>query len=158
MTTTDTHVYFWNGPFSNWHRCLLKDPTDQSLCFGSSEQAFMFYKAIFFQDVATAGRIEKELNPAKAKELGRGIKGYDEKLWECVRLGFMTYCCYMKYSQNDELKAILLGTGDRVLVEASPYDKTWGIGIGEEDAVAGKLWQGRNLLGQALMDVRRMLA
>jgi ribA/ribD-fused uncharacterized protein len=117
----------------------------------------MWWKAVFFQDMAAASRIEKELNPAKVKELGRGIKGYDDKLWECVRLGYMTYCCYLKYSQNADLKSILLDTGDRVLVEASPYDKIWGIGLTEEDAAAGKPWQGRNLLGQALMDVRRML-
>lgn len=156
MTTTDTHAYFWSGPFSNWERCLIRDPYLDVHC-GSSEQHYMYQKALFFGDDAACSRIAKELNPARAKELGRGVRGYDDKAWQCVRLGLMTWSCYLKYSQNEGLKKILLDTGDRVLVEASPLDPIWGIGIGEEDAAAGKEWRGQNLLGKALMDVRAML-
>ncbi len=159
MITTDTHVYFWRGPFSNWERRhkLILDPVNDDQMFDSSEQAFMWWKAVFFQDMRIAGLVAKQPDPAIAKKLGREIKGYDDKLWACVRLGYMTYVCYFKFNQNEDLKAILLGTGDRTLVEASPLDTVWGIGIGEEDAAAGVPWRGTNLLGIALMDVRRML-
>jgi ribA/ribD-fused uncharacterized protein len=161
MITTDTHVYFWGGKceFSNWHRRhkLILDPLNDDQMFDSSEQHFMWWKALFFGDMRICDLIAKQPDPAITKKLGREIKGYNDRLWSCVRLGYMTYSCYLKFSQNPDLKKFILDTGDRILVEASPLDKIWGIGIGEEDAAAGKSWNGQNLLGIALMDVRSKL-
>ncbi len=117
----------------------------------------MYWKALFFQDTATAGLIAKDPNPGRVKMLGRAIKAYDDNLWACVRVGYMTYACWLKYTQNADLRQILLDTGDRIIVEASPLDKIWGIGISEEAAAAGHPWEGENLLGKVLMDIRARL-
>lgn len=163
MITTDTHVYFWGGAcvFSNWHRTLgqIKDPLNHGLICHSSEQHFMWLKAVFFQDDRTAGLIENNPDPALAKRAGRLIDRYDDKMWSCVRLGFMTYSCYLKYSQNADLRQTLLDTGNRTLVEASPVDCVWGVGLNEDDPLIldPANWRGTNLLGQALMTVRGMI-
>lgn len=161
MITTDTHVYFYSGStiYSNWHRTHRQfvDPVNDNLFFNSTEQAFMWWKAVFFQDHDIAARIEKDYDPASCKRLGRNIKGYDDRAWECVRLGYMTYVNYLKYSQNPAWAEQLKATGNRVLVEASPVDRIWGIGLSVEDAAAGQAWRGRNLLGEALMTVRGLL-
>lgn len=161
MITTDTHVYFWGGPFSNWHRHfnLIQDPLGCGAIFQSSEQAFMWQKALFFNDHRAADLIENEVDPKLCKKYGRQVKGFDPKLWSCVCLGFMTYVNYLKYSQNAELRQSLLDTGTRTLVEASPYDKIWGVGLSEYDPLIldEKNWRGQNLLGKALMDVRSRL-
>ncbi len=158
---TDTHHYFWRGPFSNWHRKhkLIIDPIMDDQMFATSEAAFMMYKAIFFNDHRVADLIAKENDPAKVKAYGREIKGYDDKLWACMRVGYMQYVCYLKFSQNEELKAELLSTGSRVLVEASPLDAMWGVKLAEEDPLILDVanWKGLNLLGQALMTVREMV-
>ncbi len=160
MITTDTHVYFYSGReiYSNFHRTERQfiDPIT-GIEFSSSEQYFMWCKARFFGDAVSAVNIIHTGEPAHVKSLGRGVKGYDEAAWECVRPGFMTYGNYLKFSQNqawgDELKA----TGARILVEASPVDRIWGIGRTVEEAAAGAPWDGRNLLGEALMTVRGLL-
>ncbi len=157
MTITDTHVYFWSGPFSNWHDSHILDAIDNSLHFANTEQAFMWYKAMFFQDLKTAALIEKEISPSRAKQLGRQVNGYRDDLWSCVRLGYMQYVNYLKFSQHEDLKKILLDTGSKILVEASPYDKIWGIGVGIDDAILGAPWNGQNLLGIALMNVRELI-
>lgn len=117
----------------------------------------MWNKANFFQDMLIAAKILNIDNPGQTKALGRQIKNYDDKSWGCVRLGYMTYVNYLKFSQNKELENQLLETGDRVLVEASPTDKIWGIGLSEEQAVRGEPWNGLNLLGISLMQVRKIL-
>ena len=65
----------------------------------------------------------------------------------------------LKFSQNQNFKDFLLSTGDKILVEASPYDRIWGIGMLETDNRAENplLWNGENLLGFALMEVRDQL-
>lgn len=160
MKTTPTHVYFYSGQqcFSNWHHSPDQIKMN-GLSFDSSEQAFMFTKAWFFRDFDNAARIHLEKSPAKVKALGRAITGYDDAAWECVREGMMAYVNLMKYRQNDAMREELLGTADRILVEASPVDRVWGVGLGEDDPLIldSRLWRGRNLLGEALMTVRRLL-
>lgn len=161
MITTDTHVYFYSGGtiYSNWHETVRQftDPLNGNLAFNSTEQAFMWWKAAFFQDHKIATILETETDPKTVKRLGREIKGYDDKAWECVRLGYMIYVNLLKYQQNERWGAELTLTGDRILVEASPYDRIWGIGRSVEEAAAGAVWNGRNLLGEALMTVRGLL-
>lgn len=157
----DTHVYFYSGRqcFSNWHRTpnQIKDPLTQQV-YESSEQFFMALKARFFGDHETAGLIVAQPDCRKVKELGRQIRGYNEAAWDCVREGMMAWACLCKFTQNEAFKTELLATEKRILVEASPVDRVWGIGRSVEDAVAGAAWDGRNLLGEALMTVRSMLA
>lgn len=160
MITTDTHVYFYSGReiYSNWHRTPRQFHDPLADCwFDSSEQAFIWQKALFFNDHHVAGLVEKDTNPGFCKSMGRQIKGYDDKAWSCVRLGFMTWVNYLKYSQNAEFGTTIKATGSRVLVEASPVDRIWGIGRSVEEAAAGAAWDGQNLLGIALMNVRDLL-
>ena len=158
MHITDSHIYFYGGIYSNWYvkSRLLTDPLSGSV-FDSTEQAFMWSKAIFFRDLQSAISIALQPDPREVKALGRQIEGYNDKAWNCVRLGYMTYVNYLKFSQNADLGKQLIETANRTLVEASPYDKIWGIGLSVEEAAAGKTWNGQNLLGTALMDVRNML-
>lgn len=160
MITTDTHVYFYSGReiYSNWHRTKGQF-TDSAtgLVFDSSEQHFMWQKARFFNDEKNAAKIAKTVDAATVKFIGRHIERYDDKAWECVRLGCMNYSGYLKYSQNPDFGATLKATGSRILVEASPVDRIWGIGRSVEEAAAGVTWDGRNLLGISLMAVRDLL-
>ena len=156
MKTTYKFVFFWEGPFSNWSPSTF---TLSNNTFANSEQAFMWLKAEFFKDEETASKILLTSEPDKVKALGRQVKNYDDKAWTDVRFTMMLHACYAKFAQNDSLTSLLLATGNRTLVEASPYDKIWGIGLAEnepgiEDAAN---WKGLNLLGEVLMDVRRKL-
>lgn len=155
MKTTDTHVYFWDGPFSNWTNAPFFDNVAQ-VQFYNTEQAFMYYKSFFFGDHGTLAKIIIEFSPSEVKQLGRQIKGYDDKAWQAVRYGYMVYVNYLKFSKNEDFKNVLLETKGKTLVEASPYDRVWGVGLREDDPfiLDETKWQGQNLLGKALMDVR----
>lgn len=162
MKTTDTHVYFYSGRevFSNWHSTIsqFRDPL-QNILFDNAEQAFMWYKATFFGNDGIAAEAAAETDPRAVKALGRKVQFYDDKSWECVRLGYMTYVNLLKYQQNAHFAAELLATGDRILVEASVPDRIWGVGLDESDPriLDSAQWRGRNLLGEALMTVRRLI-
>lgn len=160
--TTDTHVYFWTNWLSNFKVCKIVDPVTK-IEFASTEAAYMWCKARFFNDTETcdllASGVSVSMTPREAKNLGRVVKNYHDDLWDCVRYGYMVYVNYLKYTQNDDLKAKLLATGDRVLVEASPNDLIWGVGLFANDPLIldDKNWKGRNLLGNALMEVRNKI-
>ena len=155
---TDTHFYFWTNWLSNWKICKIVDPIT-NLEFTSTEQIYMWYKAHFFNDADTRKQLEAKLTPKQAKDLGRVVKNYQDDLWECVRFDYMVYSNYLKYTQNPDLKEKLLATGEKVLVEASPYDKVWGVGLLASNPLIldDKNWTGRNLLGKSIMKVRNMI-
>ena len=158
MINTSTHHYFYMGPFSNFYYARFRDPL-LNLHFDNTEQAFMFQKAMFFKDEGSADEIMLAESPHQAKELGRKVRFFDAKLWDCVKFGLMVYVNYLKFSQDEGLRKRLEETGDRVLVEVSPSDCIWGIGlqIHDEKIFDEKNWRGQNLLGKALMEVRRIL-
>lgn len=158
MRITDTHVYFYSGIYSNWHPITIEDNIS-NLTFNNTEQAFMYYKAKFFEDEEIAHKISLCSDPKGVKELGRQIFGYDDIAWGAVRFGIMKWVNYMKFSQNDNFKKELLGTGDKILVEASPYDSIWGVKMQkwDDDILIESNWKGQNLLGKVLMEVRSML-
>ena len=145
------YTFFWKGPFSNWHPAEF---TYKGHLFKNSEQAFMWEKAMTFEDHETANKILKTESPKDAKDLGRLVKGYNDKIWEEVRYDYMFDVCMQKFLQNDKLKEKLLSCQN--FVEASPYDVIWGIGMGEnEPGIENpKNWKGLNLLGQVLDEVR----
>lgn len=156
MKTTDTHVYFWSGIYSNFHPCRF---TIGQNAFNCSEQAFMYFKAIEFGDEAIADQIMSMSEPRDQKALGKQIRGFDEDIWSEKRFDHMQIALLGKFSQNEDLANQLVLTGERILVEASPYDKIWGVGLREDDPAIldASNWQGLNLLGQALMSVRDIL-
>lgn len=130
------------GCFSNFYPCKF---TWQGIEFNCSEQAFMYAKAIYFKDVETAEKIMAETEPKKIKKLGRQVKDFDDEKWSSVRYNFMLTINIQKYSQNEDLRNILLSTGNRTIVEDSPFDYVWG---------TGRDGSGQNLLGKVLMEAR----
>lgn len=156
MRITDTHIYFFTSWLSNWTPNNL-DITYNGLKFTNSEQLYMWHKAQYFRDFETGNKIVAEgFNPKVAKELGRSVRKYDDKRWDLVREYYMYLSCKSKFESSIELKNKLLETGDKILVEASPYDKIWGVGLAENDDLIldPKNWKGKNLLGIVLMRVR----
>ena len=124
--------------------------------FCCSEQYMMATKAHVFGDVRHEAKIMMEQEPSRIKAFGRKVSPFDAELWAKVAYNAVCRGNYAKFSQNDELRSFLLATGDRVLVEASPTDCIWGIGISKTDpkALDPSKWRGSNLLGKALMEVR----
>ncbi|HEX6681728.1 MAG TPA: NADAR family protein [Candidatus Limnocylindrales bacterium] len=127
--------------------------------FGSAEHFMMWSKAMLFGDEATAARILAARSPGEAKALGRNVNPFDETVWERERFGIVVAGSVAKFSQHADLKDFLVGTRNRVLVEASPLDRIWGIGLaaGDPDASDPARWKGGNLLGFALMHARELL-
>jgi hypothetical protein len=119
----------------------------------------MFSKAMLFGDADVAARVLDAGHPNKAKTLGRLVRGFDEETWAANRYDIVVAGSVTKFGQNDDLRAYLLGTGNRVLVEASPLDRVWGIGLAADDerARSPDRWLGLNLLGYALMEAREKL-
>ena len=153
---TDTHLYFLRGVLSNFEKCYIKY---KGHLFATTEQAFMWEKAVFFNDHESASKILREENPAKAKKLGREVKNFDDSKWSKVCYEIMYLINYEKYFQNTHLKNILLNTGDKMIIEANPKDTRWGIGLSAKDdrVLDESQWQGENLLGKVLMELRKDL-
>jgi ribA/ribD-fused uncharacterized protein len=119
----------------------------------------MAEKARLFGDQNTRAKILKAGSPKAAKQLGRQVKNFEEEVWEESRFQFVVEGNYAKFNQNPGLGEFLLDTGNKVLVEASPVDRIWGIGLAADDerAMNPEEWRGLNLLGFALMEVRRRI-
>lgn len=151
---TDTHVYFWEGYFSNFH-VIKGGITYKGHWVATSEHAFMLEKALLFGDTKQVENIVNASHPYEAKRAGREVENYDDEKWEDYREEAMYKVLIEKFSK-DYLKKRLLDTGDRVLVEASPYDKIWGVGLNVTDdkILDESNWTGQNLLGIVLMKVR----
>lgn len=127
--------------------------------FATAEHYMMWHKAMLFGDRVVADRVSAARHPGEAKALGRTVSGFDESVWAGKRYDIVVAGSTAKFEQHDDLRAFLVGTGDRVLVEASPLDRIWGIGLAADDERAQDpdRWLGLNLLGRALMDVRTLL-
>ncbi|MCK9434784.1 MAG: NADAR family protein [Candidatus Cloacimonetes bacterium] len=151
-------IFFWKGLLSQWVQKMFYSSSLQLnvLC---AEQAMMLYKARFFLDQESFDLILNESSPKEQQRLGRLIKNYKEELWEEVRFQAICQINYDKFSQIEEWKEILLLTSAYELVEASPFDRIWGIGMAADNPkiLQRELW-GRNLLGKALMDARTRIA
>jgi ribA/ribD-fused uncharacterized protein len=130
------------------------------LPYPTAEHFMMAGKARLFGDEAMAARVLEAASPGDAKLLGRAVRGYDEELWAAGRYGIVVEGNMAKFGQNPALLSYLAATGRRVLAEASPADRVWGIGLAADDGRAGQpsQWEGLNLLGFALMEVRDRLA
>jgi ribA/ribD-fused uncharacterized protein len=127
--------------------------------YPSAEHFMMAGKASLFGDAETAAQIRQAPHPGAAKALGRQVRGFDELRWAEHRVDLVVTGNLAKFSQHAGLREFLLGTGDRVIVEASARDPIWGIGLAADDqrATSPEQWPGLNLLGFALMEVRHRL-
>jgi ribA/ribD-fused uncharacterized protein len=143
--------------FSNWHPCRF---VYHDVAFTSVEQFMMFAKAKLFNDDESADKILATNDPMTQKMLGRKVNGFDLAEWEARRESIVWVGCREKFAQNPGLRSMLLATAPTQLVEASPYDRIWGVGIGERDPRIAdpNEWRGLNLLGITLMRVRDALS
>ncbi|MFD6093821.1 NADAR family protein [Oerskovia sp. NPDC060338] len=139
---------WWDSPF-----------TVDGVIYPTAEHWMMAGKARLFGDEAALEQVLAAASPGAAKAVGRSVHGFDDEVWEAARFELVVQGTVHKFSAHPELLAFLLGTGDRVLVEASPRDRVWGIGLaaGDERAQHPASWLGLNLLGFALMVARDRL-
>ncbi|MCX5400087.1 NADAR family protein [Streptomyces sp. NBC_00102] len=139
---------WWPSPF-----------TVDEVTYSSAEHWMMAGKARLFGDAEAELAAREARTPAAAKKAGRLVRGFDEDVWARERFGLVVAGSVHKFGQDPELRAYLLATGNRVLVEASPLDRIWGIGLAKDDerAEEPRRWRGLNLLGFALMEARERL-
>ncbi|OCA71819.1 hypothetical protein BBH99_13715 [Chryseobacterium contaminans] len=139
--------------FSQWFTGKFEE---NGIVYKTAEHYMMAGKARLFNDTEILEKILQAPSPNQAKTLGRKVKNFDPKLWNDHKYEIVKQGNLLKFSQNNKYKDFLLSTGDKILVEASPYDTIWGIGMLETDSRAENplLWNGENLLGFALMEVR----
>ncbi|HEV2375508.1 MAG TPA: NADAR family protein [Streptosporangiaceae bacterium] len=162
------YVFFWGhrptadggagkGCLSQWWPAPF---TVDGLVYPTAEHFMMAGKARLFGDTEMAERIRQAPHPHAAKRLGRQARGFDEQRWAQERFQVVVTGNLAKFGQHPDLREFLLATGERVLVEASPLDQVWGIGLAADDqrAATPQTWQGLNLLGFALMEVRHRLS
>lgn len=138
-----------------WHDGFTVD----SVYYATAEHWMMAKKAELFNDREMLAEILLAKSPAEAKQLGRKVRNFDPKVWGENCFDIVCEGNFHKFSQNIQLKEFLLNTKNRVIVEASPRDRIWGIGMGKsnENAERPQLWRGKNLLGFALMEARDRL-
>ena len=141
---------------SQWWPCRFEA---DGVSYTSAEQRMMAEKARLFGDEAALAQILATDDPGRCKALGRKVSGYDDATWAAVRFGVIVGSNIAKFGQSPALRSYLLSTGDDVLVEASPTDTIWGIGLAASDprVIDPHQWQGENLLGFALVAARAAL-
>lgn len=145
-----------HGYLSNWY---LSEFTVDGIKFTSAEQYIMYQKCIVFGDTASAEAILATQDVAKQQSIGRKASGYNKKIWSGMRQVIAYRGLFAKFSQNKDLLAKLLETDDAYLVECAVSDKIWACGISLKDMAHHdiSLWKGQNILGFALMEVRKQL-
>jgi len=141
------------SPFSQWYRSTF---TSDGLTFHCAEQYMMHGKAKLFGDEEIAREILAADHPRKHKALGRKVRNFDDRVWKQEREGIVMAGNRAKFTQDPALRAQLLATAGTTLVEASPYDRIWGIGLSASDPRAQdpSQWRGQNLLGKILTKLR----
>ncbi|MEJ2611786.1 MAG: NADAR family protein [Candidatus Thiodiazotropha sp.] len=161
------YIYFWGHQekgsdvskscFSQWYKSPFYEGDNR---FITAEQYMMYHKAKLFCDKKACDKILHSSNPGEAKLIGRKVLSFKQEVWEEKRFDIIVNGNLAKFSQNKKLGEFLTNTKERVLVEASPVDKIWGIGLAQDNPASNdpSRWRGLNLLGFALMEVRDKLA
>lgn len=155
-------VCFKSNYPSQWYitKFELYDEDEQQVYkYNCCEQRMMHKKALVFKDYETANKIMNCTEPSDHKKLGREVKNFNENKWNTIADKIVENANYAKFSQNENLKKLLLATDDKYIVETSPYDKIWGNGLNITDTLNTPIdkWPGTNRLGLALMRVRDRL-
>lgn len=150
------YEFFYGGIYSQFFPCIFLEDGIQYTC---AEQYMMAKKALLFNDIDSYNEILSLTNPYKIKALGRRVKNFDQKIWDEYKEDIVFKGNLLKFSQNQELCKELLATENKEIVEASPTDIIWGIGLAETDPdiYDKSKWKGTNLLGKAIMKVRDVL-
>ena len=155
MKKTKDYLFFWGGILSNWAEVPGGITIIPNLRFPTSEHLFMWLKANHFNDLDAMTKILKAKTPKEAKAIGRKVVGFDEETWKKEREGYMFKAVYLKAESWPEFKNLITST-PQTFVEASPYDRIWGIGLGEDSPGIEnpENWAGMNLLGKCLCRLR----
>jgi ribA/ribD-fused uncharacterized protein len=155
-TTSERFTLFFGGPFSQWDEShFIVD----SVPYNCAEQYMMAQKARLFRDRQAFADIMRAAHPAEQKRLGKLVRGFDKEQWAMVCRDVVMRGNVAKFTQLPYFRAALLATVGTTLVEASPTDTIWGIGIGEHDprALVRAEWRGSNWLGQVLTELRLVM-
>lgn len=159
-------IIFWGhrrkGPgidascFSQWYPSPF---SEDGVTYATAEQYMMAHKAMLFGDDEMLAQIMASLDPSVCKKLGRLVGDFTPQVWDSHKRDIVVQASKLKFSQHQGMRTFLLNTRSAVLVEASPYDRIWGIGLVQEDARSRNplSWRGENLLGFALMEARDAL-
>lgn len=147
--------FFWKSKLSQWHMCNF---TIEDITYNCGEQYMMAQKALLFGDCETFNLIMESDNPRDQKKLGRQVKNFNQEVWDKNKEKIVFDGNLARFTQNKYLKEILLNTQGQ-LVEASPYDRIWGIGLSKNDprVLNENQWLGQNLLGKILTQVRKQI-
>ena len=163
---SEKYIFFWDHEekegeatkkcLSQWYDCQFESEGKK---YYTSEQYMMAQKALLFKDQETYDKIMNSKIPKEIKELGRQVKNFSSEIWNKKKFEIVTNGNIAKFSQNEKLKNFLLNTKNKILVEASPYDNIWGIGMSEDDndILDEKKWKGQNLMGKAIMKAREFI-
>ena len=159
------HFYFWGHTpkragvidkscFSQWFYSPFIDNDGRE--YPTCEHYMMYWKAMLFSDHKAMEKILATPHPNEAKSLGRKVKGFNADIWDSSKHTIVLRANYHKFKQYPDLQEYLINTGDSILVEASPYDCIWGVGLAADDPNIHNVnsWKGENLLGFVLMEVR----
>ena len=149
------YVFFYGGPFSQWARSPFTFDRF-GLTFNCAEQYMMYRKAKMFNDVESAKAIMATNYPWEQKAIGRHVKNFDDAVWMKDAVNIVYHGNFLKFTQNEDFKKELEATKGKLLVEASPTDTRWGIGMyeGQAGIEDPSNWKGENLLGKVLTDLR----
>lgn len=147
-------TFFWGGEFSQWYPSrFMKD----GVIYNCAEQYMMAKKAELFGDTKTLELVMNSTSPKEQKALGRGVANFNPEIWNANCKRFVKEATIAKFSQNTNLYDVLMKTAGTTLVEASPEDKIWGIGLTHNDPKAQdrSTWRGTNWLGEIITEVRK---
>jgi ribA/ribD-fused uncharacterized protein len=157
--TTKEHTFFFRpeSPFSQWYPARF---VVDGITFANAEQFMMHGKAVLFGDEEAAARILDTPSPRAHKAIGRTVRGFVEETWRARREVIVYAGSRAKFTQNEDLRQALLATKRTLLVEASPYDRIWGVGLAADNPRIDdpRNWRGKNLLGRILTRLRDELA
>lgn len=152
------YTFFWKtaSPFSQWHPVGF---TIDGIHYKTAEHYMMWKKAMLFGDAIKAEEVLQTNHPKDTKQKGKEVSGFNKEEWEQNCKRFVYEGNHAKFTQNPVMLKALMDTGDNLLVEASPYDKIWGIGLSEEQAkkTPEAQWPGTNWLGEVLTKLKEDL-
>jgi len=146
----EQYRFFWKNKLSNWN---IAQFTVDGIIFNCGEQYMMYQKAILFKDFETASEILEIENPKDIKDLGRKVKNFNSAIWDKHKYDLVKKGLKERFLQVDNVRELLLKDKGKKFVEASPFDRIWGIGFDEEHAMDNIDNWGENLLGKILTEI-----
>ncbi|VTU42571.1 MULTISPECIES: NADAR family protein [unclassified Variovorax] len=148
-------VTFWGAqsPLSNWN---IGKFTSRGIDFNCSEQLMMYRKAELFGDATSMAAILVEPDPREQKALGRAVSGFVKPIWDAASEAVLFEGLFDKFTQVASAHGVLMASEEKLIIEASPTDRLYGVGLAAYDPriLDTETWRGANRLGYLLMRVR----